>query len=150
MRTRSLVFPLDLLVHTYPSHFQAQLTADPGDAFWGFLPLRGLQSRVGAVPPSEPVTKNTVGRTRFQVPPQTGPFTAVWLIQSGLPEHSWDGGRRGDGAKGRLREGAKGGGSQGVNGSKKIAWILVSLPSTTPVSGWGAGGGRAKRILVHA
>lgn len=24
--------------------------------------------------PPEPVTKNTVGRTRFQVPPQTGPF----------------------------------------------------------------------------
>lgn len=37
--------------------------------------------------------------------------------------------------------GAKRGGSQGVNGSKKTAWILVSPPSTTPASGGGGGGG---------
>lgn len=132
-------------VHTHtslplPGSADSRGHATPGDAFWGFLPLRGLQSQVGAVPPVEPVTRNTVGRTRSQVPPQTGPFTAVWLVQSGLPEHFWDGEGRGDGAKGRLWEGAKGDSSQGVNGSKKTAWILVSLPSTTPASGWRGGG----------
>lgn len=133
-------------VHTHtslplPGSADSRGHATPGDAFWGFLPLRGLQSQVGAVPPVEPVTRNTVGRTRSQVPPQTGPFTAVWLVQSGLPEHFWDGEGRGDGAKGRLWEGAKGDSSQGVNGSKKTAWILVSPQPPLPLGGGVGGGG---------
>lgn len=103
MRTRSLVFPLDLLVHTYPSHFQAQLTADPGMPLWGF-PTEGAAVLVGAVPPGNLLTtKNTCGRTRFQVPPQTGPFHGCvadpewgYLSTPGMEEE-------GDGAAGRLR-----------------------------------------------
>lgn len=33
------------------------------------------------------------------------------------------------------------------NGSKKIAWILVSPSSTTPVSGWGFGGIEPRGLL---